>query len=662
MTGTPFTLRRHARYVWPIYFDPSIWFAFLLRSDVRGDSSLDDEEARKRFLLWFLCFGRKQYLSGPVSDEQRRVLWEFVPYPRVFATGVLPGVPRLLAYILDIRGDVFQGMRVDEPGGLNRALAWLFLHGLKEFDLYDILDNHVRAWLNAPLEATSQRDLSSFNLPMTNLAMLVWSFRSDRHALHDFATGQGRRDFTAWVYSAGLLEEALRPLLSTDMAQAIEGRMCECGGQPFPWHAVLCQLAGFPDAPPDPPMTAPAAAALNAWYAGVRPSFAPSRPSPSASGRPAPWPVGLPTKRGCNLVGYAYGELGVGEDVRMMGASLLANDVPFTIADCSGGLQSRANDRSFADHVSEDLPHAATVFCFTGFDTGRFFLEKGSGAVQGRHAIGYWPWELPRWPEAWHTAFGLVDEIWVSSRFTQEAFCLTAPIPVIHMPMAVEILHVEPVTRRDLGLPEDAFLFLYVFDAHSYLDRKNPMAAVSAFQRAFPRGDESVGLVLKVMNASTDNAAWREVLRHSTADPRIRVVSGTLDKPRSLGLTRLCDAYLSLHRSEGFGRTIAEAMLLERPVIATAWSGSDELVRSDTALPVPATLIPVGRDQYPWGEGTYWADPDLDHAAWSMRLLVGDAALRARLAVAGRNLVRQRHNAQTVGRRYRERLAALGLL
>lgn len=654
MTDTPNALRRHVRQVWPSYFDASIWFTFLLRSDVRGDAGLDDEEARKRFLIWFFCFGRKQYLCSTVTEEQRRVFWESVPFPQA------PGswtVPRILAYVLDVRSDVVQAMRATEDGGLNRALAWLLLHGLKEFGLYDVLTDGVRDWLDSPAAQDDRSDL-----PLTNLAMLVWSFRTDLHAAHELSTVAGCRRFTAWIYTAGLREETLWPLLSKSRAEAIEGRMILCGGQPLSWHAQLCWLAGVPGVPPEAPASADAAAALCAWYGAERPSFFTGRVLPASPGRPAAWRVPSPTARGCNLVGYAYGELGVGEDVRMMAASLLANAVPFSITDCSDGLQSRRNDHSVAGHVTGDLRHGATVFCFTGFDSVRFFLEKGSEAMQGRYAIGYWPWELPRWPEAWRAAFGLVDEIWVSSRFTQEAFCLAAPIPVVHMPMAVELPQAAPLTRRDFGLPDNACLFLYVFDAHSYLDRKNPMAAVQAFRRAFPRGDEPAGLVLKVMNAGADNPQWQEVLRHSAPDPRIRVVSGTLDKPQSLALVRLCDVYLSLHRSEGFGRTIAEAMLLERPIIATAWSGSDELVRTDTAIPIPATPIAVEPGQYPWGEGMHWAEPDLDQAAWSMRLLAGDGALRARLGAAGRDFVRRHHNAQVVGRRYRERLAALDLL
>ncbi|WP_448207508.1 glycosyltransferase [Azospirillum sp. sgz302134] len=595
----PTGLRPHARPCWPAYFDAQVWFTFLLRGDVRQHDDTDDEETRKRFLMWWLCFGRKEHACGPATAEQRRVAWETVPFPDLAdgsgADG--PGIPRIVRYALDVRRDVFAAVRADQPGGPSRALAWLLLHGLREMGIGDLVDDGIRRWLDAPAMAGGPAAP-----PVTNLMMLILAFREDLQARFDLSTGDGRRGLADWMRHAGAVEEDLAPLLG-----------------PVPMAAV------------QPP--------------------APLSPAPLS-----------PVRGGCTLVGYAYGELGVGEDVRMMASALSGNGVPFNIVDFSRGTVARKQDASAAAHVADGFPHAATVFCLTGFDTARFLMERGFRTTAGRCAIGYWPWELPRWPDPWRSAFGLIDELWVSSRFTQEAFAPVSPVPVLHMPMAVELPQVAPVTRRDFALPEDRFLFLYVFDANSYLDRKNPAAAARAFRRAFPNGNEPVGLVFKVMNPPADSPVWREFLEHCAGDRRIRILAETLDRPSVLGLIRACDAYVSLHRSEGFGRTIAEAMLLGKPVVATGWSGSNELVRPDTAIAVAASPRPLGPGEYPWGEGTYWAEPDIDHAAWGMRALAGDAALRARLAAAGQAHVRLNHSATAVGRRYRDRLAALGLL
>jgi glycosyltransferase involved in cell wall biosynthesis len=361
---------------------------------------------------------------------------------------------------------------------------------------------------------------------------------------------------------------------------------------------------------------------------------------------------------GVTLVGYAYGELGIGEDVRSMAAALSAAEVQFSIEDFSAGLRTRAADKSVDTYVRRGFPHPVTCFCLTGFDTARFWLERGHTAFQNRFVIGYWPWELPTWPDPWRAAIDLVDEIWVSSTFTQEAFALISPVPVIRMPMAVTL---PPGDLPKLpGFPDRTFTALFVFDANSYLERKNPLAAIEAFRLAFPAGNEPAMLILKVMNEGVPDSPQWAAIRHACAqDRRVKLLHGTMTRPEVLGLMAQCDVYLSLHRAEGFGRTIAEAMLLGKPVIATDWSGSRELVRPDTAVPVAARLVPVPAGAYPWGRGCLWADPDVAQAAYWLRRLFDEPELRDRLGRAGRQHVADTFAPQVVGRRYAERLANL---
>jgi len=653
----------HSRLItgdhWPSYFDASIRFAFMLRMDVTSGSDLKNEETAKRFLMWWFCFGRREYLSSPPTAEQRAITWENVDLHH--KSGVFR-VPRILSYLLDVRSDVVESLDVASEGGPHRAAAWLFLHGLEEMGVDDLIDDGTRKWLNAPRDPGD----NSADAPMTNLAALVWALRMGGRPDLGPPTPDERTRVAAWVYTFGLAEENLGFLLSNEMVAALTRVVRLPNGVSLTRHAYYCWMAGFSNVPRHPPTTEDAAVELESWHAGVwKTIFAPRtarRLTPDHL-RPSSAAVGSPTSRGCNLIGYAYGELGIGEDVRMMSASLKANGVDFGVFDFSEKITSRKSDTSIAEHVDSSVKFGTTVFCLTGFDTARFLLERGPGVFENRHVVGYWPWELPEWPEGWRSVFDLVDELWVSSRFTQESYSLTARVPVIHMPMAVELPPTTaPTARSRFGLPEGRFLFLYVFDANSYLDRKNPHAALAAFRKAFPRGDEPVDLVFKVMNGSSEKPRWLEFLAACGGDPRVRILHDTMDKAAVIGLMSVCDCYVSLHRSEGFGRTIAEAMLLGKPVIATAWSGSDELVRPDTAIPVSARLVPVEAGQYPWGDGQYWADPDTDHAAWAMRRLVEDRDARSRLGEAGREFTRNRHNAVTVGRRYRSRLSALGLL
>jgi glycosyltransferase involved in cell wall biosynthesis len=328
---------------------------------------------------------------------------------------------------------------------------------------------------------------------------------------------------------------------------------------------------------------------------------------------------------GVNLIGFAYGELGIGEDLRMAVQACQAAGVPFMVLNINPGKDLRQADRQLArlctDNIA-DLPYAINIFCLTGFDTLRVFAERGPALFNGRYNIGWWPWELPVWPRRWRAAFSLVDEVWAATRFTQKMFNQATGKPVNLMPLPVSVGRLKPTSRRALGLPARRFLFLYVFDANSYLARKNPQAVIDAFQRAFPPTDVAVGLVLKTMNSQPDNPAWQALVAACAADQRITLLDRTLDRPVVLGLVKACDAYVSLHRSEGFGRTLAEALLLGKPVVGTNYSGNTDFLTTATGYPVKWTRRELVAGDYPFVEAqdsAWWAEPDLAHAAKQMR-------------------------------------------
>lgn len=225
--------------------------------------------------------------------------------------------------------------------------------------------------------------------------------------------------------------------------------------------------------------------------------------------------------------------------------------------------------------------------------------------------------------------------------------------------MAVTLDRIRHVPRSAFGLPEDAFLFLYVFDFNSYLARKNPWAALRAFRKAFPRGDEDVRLVLKIMNTKADDPKWCAFAEEASKDRRILLLDGTLDRCDVLGLFAACDAYVSPHRAEGFGRTLAEALLLGKPVVATGYSGNVDFLTEQTGYPVVGRIVPVGIGEYPFGTGLFWAEPDLDHFAEGMRSVWQDQSQARIRAERGRYFVLSRHCPSAVGRAYRQGIEGL---
>jgi glycosyltransferase involved in cell wall biosynthesis len=270
-------------------------------------------------------------------------------------------------------------------------------------------------------------------------------------------------------------------------------------------------------------------------------------------------------------------------------------------------------------------------------------------------------WELANLPDPWLGAFDLVDEVWAPTRFIQEILARKVRKPILYMPLPLDFEIPRPVPRSRFGLPTDSFLFFFAFDYFSYLDRKNPVAAVQAFKQAFRSrvSHEKVGLVIKTMNGAfvpAASAALRDQLRD---DPDLMVVEDTLTRVESLQLIGACNAVVSLHRSEGLGLLVAEAMVLGKPVISTNYAATTELVTPQTGYPVDYELVPVKKGQYPFHEGQVWAEPDVDHAARLMRQVFEDRAARKQRTDAARLHLAKEYDLEACARRVRDRLRLL---
>ena len=357
------------------------------------------------------------------------------------------------------------------------------------------------------------------------------------------------------------------------------------------------------------------------------------------------------------LVGYASLVSGRAEDLRMSALALGRHSRPWAVLDrLSGAIttEDRRPAAAFAEPPGINLLH---LNADTAFFDYLFLRECG---IERSYTIGYWAWELAKFPEEWRSSFAFVQEVWAASRFAYDAIAPATTKPVFLMPPAVAIPAPEPgVKRADFGLPDDKFIFYFSFDFRSYTSRKNPLAAIAAFRRAFPHSDAPVCLVLKTIGSAwkpEDRDALNETVR---GDPRILVIDQELARPRAIALVALADCFVSLHRSEGFGRGPAEAMLLGRPVITTDYSGTRDFATAETALLVGGELVPVGKDEYPGADGQVWAEPDIGEAAAAMRRIAGDRPLAERLGGAGRARIRELYDPTLIGARYLERFAAI---
>jgi len=363
---------------------------------------------------------------------------------------------------------------------------------------------------------------------------------------------------------------------------------------------------------------------------------------------------------GANLIGYAFGEFGMGEHVRMVARSLNTTDKPFCIIDQDVGLHG-AEDASVEHWVTDEPRFDINIFHINADVFPPLYFKFGEPFFTGRYNIGYWAWELSKCPKEFDLALNMVDEVWAISEFVTDSFKTRSSVPVTAMPLAVSVPELDSAhyTKKHYGLPEDKFLFFFTFDAASYLARKNPIAVVRAFKLAFPQGHENVHLLLKAMNIESASPLWVELLKEVNADPRITIMGKKLTREETLGLNLACDVFVSLHRSEGFGRCVAEAMAYGKPVIVTNYSGTRDFAKEGTACVVDYRLVPVPEGAYPFWKDQVWAEPDIEHAASLMRKLIRDAIYRAEIALAGQKYILENFNESVIGERYAKRLGEI---
>lgn len=279
-------------------------------------------------------------------------------------------------------------------------------------------------------------------------------------------------------------------------------------------------------------------------------------------------------------------------------------------------------------HAAVLAPHASrdfgdfNVYHLNGDEVEAALDHLGGLPRGGRHAI-YPMWELPRYPELWARQLERFDEVWAGSQFIADAIKPAVSVPVFHMPLATQMHLVAPTSRRYFGIPESAYAFLFFFDLRSYVERKNPYAVLEAFRRFLKRRPWAQAcLVVKVHGMANAPEAGEELRRRANEiDPRLLLIDRQLDEDEVHALIYNCDAYLSLHRAEGYGLGLAEAMCLGKPVIGTAYSGNMDFMNSDVARLVPSQLIPVAENSYPYWEGQTWAEPSIESAVrWMVKL------------------------------------------
>lgn len=358
-------------------------------------------------------------------------------------------------------------------------------------------------------------------------------------------------------------------------------------------------------------------------------------------------------RAGVNLAGYFRSVLGVGEVARGLVDALEGQNV----AVAPVGLVAGHSGQEESD-VEERGPSYATfpinLVCVNADALSGFVDRMGPDFFGGRHTIGYWWWEVEEFPERLHEAFEHVDEVWAGTRHVAETLAAVSPVPVVRVTPPVEVPEFEPLPRERFGLPE-GFLYLFVYDYNSVFARKNPLAVIDAFVRAFEPG-EGPALAMKCIGHERYPDQHAQVLAAAAQRPDVHVLDHSLPRAQKDALIASCDCYVSLHRAEGLGITLAEAMALGKPVVATGYSGNLDFMTPDNSWLVDWEPVPVGEGVEYYPATATWAEPDVEHAARLMREVHDEPERTRDRALRGQAEIRRTHSREAAGRSMAARL------
>lgn len=367
-----------------------------------------------------------------------------------------------------------------------------------------------------------------------------------------------------------------------------------------------------------------------------------------------------PPEAGVLFIGYVESALGLGQSLRgLIGAAAEAG-APFGILPYHFRAESRRIGTFMPERYASDRRFAVNVVEVAPDQVDDALSALGEARLAESYNILRTYWELPAAPAEWRRPLAAFDEIWAPSAFVGEAMRAVFDGPITPMRPAVSVDAEERARHSGFALAPGVFRFLFSFDVHSHPARKNPLSVVRAFRLAFPDEAADVGLVIKLSGAPGLFAEHRAALRAWAArDRRIRLIDADLDRGEMLALIEACDCYVSLHRAEGLGLGMIEAMLLGRPVIATDHSGNRDFLDDATGFPVRCDLVEVRAHEYPHAAGQRWADPDLAHAAELMRLVESRRDFAKAKGEAGRARAESLYGSTAVGAALKERLAAI---
>ena len=362
-------------------------------------------------------------------------------------------------------------------------------------------------------------------------------------------------------------------------------------------------------------------------------------------------------KLGINFFGPIYSEDGIGEAARSTLKSFLAANIDVAINPLPRPTAREVGSAQI-NPGSLNTPYYINYFHFSSRWVPYYLELLGEKVLQNHYNISHWLCEVIDYPEEWAVNFKYFQEIWTASSFCQEAISRLSPVPVLKIPYPIFLFDNHGYTRKDLNLDDNKFLFLSIANAYSDIERKNILGTIRAFKEAFP-SEDNVGLVLKLCNTNVEVDYFNRIKELINNDSRIQIIDEFLDREVISSLYHLTDAYVSLHRAEGFGLTMAEAMLAKKPVLTTGYSGNLDFCDYFNCFIVDFDLVRVGENRMRYKSENIWAEPKIPSAAEGYKEIFRNKALRDQKANLAFNRISNDFNEAKIGQLISKRLQTI---
>ena len=357
------------------------------------------------------------------------------------------------------------------------------------------------------------------------------------------------------------------------------------------------------------------------------------------------------------FIGYAEAALGLGVSFRSMLMALENSSIPFSLYPFNVNVETRRVG-SFLEHRYDLTGYHEINVVYIGVDQlPRLYETLHVRMTRAKYNILRTYWEFSQIPQDWANFLQEIDELWVPNSFVADAFRGVFKRRITIIPVHIDVSRKVIYYRSYFGLSESTFLFLFSFDYYSGTARKNPIGVLRAFAKAFPDRRQNVGLLIKSVGPiELDAAVSQQLAMAAHDDSRVHVMHTQMERDEILSLIEQADCYISLHRSEGFGMGMAEALAFGKPVIGTDFSGNQEFLTPQTGFPIPCTMRELLPGEYPAGENQFWAEPDLEVAAEQMQRVFTDREECDRRGSAGKRLIASRYAGEAVAHSINARL------